>query len=129
MSRPDDLKYTATHEWARIEGDVVTVGITDHAIEQLSDLAYVDLPEVGESVEKGGTFGEVESTKTVADLVAPIGGEVIEANSELEENLQLLSTDPFGAGWIAKFRVSGDPDVSGLLDAAGYEDHIKTESH
>ena len=129
MSRPDDVKYTVTHEWARLEGDVVTVGITDYAVEQLSDLAFVDLPESGLSLEKGSRFGEIESTKTVADLIAPVSGEVVEANTEVVENLELLTHSPFEDGWLVKIRLSDPGELSGLMEAADYQAHVEAEDH
>ncbi|MCZ6792851.1 MAG: glycine cleavage system protein GcvH [Planctomycetota bacterium] len=129
MSRPDDVKYTVTHEWARLEGDVVTVGITDYAVEQLSDLAFVDLPESGVSLEKGSRFGEIESTKTVADLIAPVSGEVVEANTEVVENLELLTHSPFADGWLVKIRLSDPGELSGLMEAVAYQAHVDAEDH
>ena len=129
MARPEELKYTATHEWARIEGDLVTVGITDYAVEQLSDLAFVDLPEVGNTVQKGSRFGEIESTKTVADLIAPVSGEIIEVNSEVTDKLQLLSHSPFQEGWLIKIRASRPEEAVGLMDAKEYQTKVESEEH
>jgi len=126
--RPDDRRYTETHEWAKLDGDTVQVGITDFAVEELSngnegDLVYCDLPEVGRTIGQGETFGEIESVKAVADLNAPVGGEIVEINKEIEEHLEVLSQDPWGKGWLVRIK----PDkatLEHLLDAAKYEEHI-----
>ena len=129
MSRPDDLKYAKSHEWVKVEGDVVTVGISDHAVQLLNDLVYVDLPEVADLTEKGHPFAEVESVKAVADIYAPISGEVIEINEVVSEDLEQLSSDPFGAGWLAKVKMSNPPDLEDLMDVAAYDAHVKSEAH
>ena len=116
---PADLKYTESHEWVRVEGDVATIGITDHAQSELGDVVYVDLPTVGKTLAIGETFGSVESVKTVSDLYAPVAGEVIEVNSELASASELVNSDPYGQGFMIKIRLSGDVPGS-LLDAAGY---------
>ncbi len=108
MTIPADLKYTKEHEWARIEDDVATVGITDHAQEALGDIVFVELPEIGRQVAPGEAFAVVESVKAVSDVYAPVGGEVIEVNEELENAPEKVNTDPYGAGWIAKIRMSGE---------------------
>ena len=128
--RPTDRKYAPTHEWAKIDGDTILVGITDFAIEELSsgntsDLVYCDLPDVGRIVENGETFGEIESVKAVADLNAPVAGEIVEINVEMEEHLELMTDDPWGKGWLVRIKPSGD-DLDALLDAAGYDAHIAT---
>ncbi|MBN1442672.1 MAG: glycine cleavage system protein GcvH [Planctomycetes bacterium] len=128
MSRPDDVVYTRTHEWARIEGETATVGITDHAVEQLGDLVFIDLPEVGSRVRLGESFGEIESTKTVSDLVAPLSGEVVEVNSEAAESVDLVSRSPFEEGWLIKIRSTDAAERSGLLSAAEYEVHVESEA-
>jgi len=108
MSIPADLKYTNEHEWVRIEGDVATIGITDHAQEALGDIVYVELPEIGRQVEAGEAFVVVESVKAVSDTYSPVAGEVIEVNSELETAPDQVNGDCYGAGWLAKVRMSGD---------------------
>ena len=128
--RPTDRKYATSHEWAKIDGDTILVGITDFAIEELSsgntsDLVYCDLPDVGRILENGETFGEIESVKAVADLNAPVAGEVMEINVEMEEHLELMTEDPWGKGWLVRIKPSGD-DMDALLDAAGYDAHIAT---
>ena len=116
---PADLKYTESHEWVRVEGDVATIGITDHAQSELGDVVYVDLPTVGKSLAIGETFGSVESVKTFSDLYAPVAGEVIEVNGELASASELVNSDPYGQGFMIKIRLSGDVPGT-LLDAAGY---------
>ena len=125
---PDDRKYMESHEWAKKDGDVVTVGITAFAVEHLSDLTFLDLPEVGSTIEKGERFGEIESVKAVSDLYAPVGGEVIETNEELADSLDRLMEDAFEGGWMMKLRVSSGDEYDGLMDAAAYEKHIAEEA-
>jgi len=117
---PADLKYAKSHEWVRLDGDIATIGITDFAQSELGDVVYVELPEVGRTLQAGETFGSVESVKTVSDVYAPIAGEVIEVNSALGAQSELVNTDPYDKGFMLKIRVS-DPNAGGdLLDAAGY---------
>lgn len=129
MARPQDLKYTSTHEWVRAEDGVATVGITDYAIEQLGDLAFIDLPETGDTVTRGERCGEIESTKTVADLVAPISGEVVEVNSAVADDPDPVSSSPFESGWLVRIRLSEPSQLEGLLDAAGYQEIVDAEEH
>jgi glycine cleavage system H protein len=117
---PGDLRYTKDHEWVRIEGDTATIGVTDFAAGQLGDVVFVDLPAAGKTVEQFATFGVVESVKAVSDLYAPVSGEVVEVNSELAGNPELVNSDPFGAGWMIKVRLGEAGQVDGLLDPAGY---------
>ena len=124
MSIPQDLQYTKTHEWVRQEGDTATVGITEHAQEELGDVVFVELPEEGDSFEAGDSFGTVESVKAVSDLYAPVAGEVVEVNSALEDAPEKINEDPYGEGWIVKLRTSGDAD---LLSAGEYEKAIEEE--
>jgi glycine cleavage system H protein len=119
VSAPSDLKYTATHEWVRIEGDLATVGITDHAQSELGDIVFVELPAPGRVLGAGDSFGSVESVKTVSDVYSPVGGEVVEVNGALGAQSELVNSDPYGGGWMIKVRVSSQ--VDGLLDAAAYE--------
>ena len=121
MARPNNLKYTPTHEWCKVEGDTATVGITDFAVEQLSDLVFVDLPEVGETVEKGQRFGEVESTKTVSDLMAPMSGTVAAVNGDLPDHPETISQSPFEKGWLIKIRLSKPEEIGTLLDPKAYQ--------
>lgn len=123
------LRYAKTHEWVRVDGDVATVGITDFAVKALTDLVYVDLPAVGKKVAVSDPLGEVESVKAVSDIYAPVGGEIIEVNSALADQLDWLSHDAFGNGWMVKLRMSNPSDVQALLDRTSYEAHCASESH
>lgn len=118
---PEDLKYTAEHEWVRLADGVVRLGITDYAQEQLGDIVYVHLPDVGTSVQAGEPMGELESTKSVSDLFAPITGELVAHNKELDAAPELCNSDPYGDGWIAEIRPNDPSDVDGLLTAADYD--------
>lgn len=118
--RPKDCRYTETHEWVRVEGEVATVGITDFAVEQLSDVVHLELPEIGDQVRQDSPFGEVESVKAVSDLIAPVSGEVLEVHRELLEDLDVLSKDPFRDGWLIKVRVKDPSELTPLLDAGQY---------
>ena len=125
MSVPEELSYTKSHEWVRTEGDTATVGITDHAQEELGDIVYVELPEVGATFEAGESFGTVESVKAVSDLYTPVGGEVIEVNEALDDSPEKINEDPYDDGWIVKLRVSDEG--SGLLSASDYEQLLEEE--
>jgi len=118
---PADLRYTKDHEWVRVEGDTATIGVTDFAANQLGDVVFVDLPEVGRKVDQFATFGVVESVKAVSDLYAPLSGDVVDVNGELGSNPELVNSDPFGGGWMIKVRVVDPAQLGELLDAAGYE--------
>ena len=122
MSNPSDLKYTESHEWVRIDGDTATIGITAHAAESLSDLVFLELPEAGDSVSAGESFGEIESVKAVSELKSPVSGEVREANGALEDELSTINQDPYGKGWMIKVAVSSSPD--GLMDVESYDKFI-----
>lgn len=124
MSYPDDLKYSDQHEWLRIEGDVATVGITDHAQGALGDIVYVELPEVDSEVAAGDSVCEVESVKAVSDIYAPVDGTIVEVNEELDGNEEVVNSDPHGAGWIFKIKLSDSSQLDGLMDAAGYQSHL-----
>ena len=121
MTFPDDRRYAETHEWAKQEGDVVRVGITAFATEQLGDIVYLDLPEVGKTVAHGEVLGEIESVKAVVDLYAPVSGEVIEANNGLLDDLDLVGQDPYGDAWMVLIRADDTAELTSLLDAAAYE--------
>jgi glycine cleavage system H protein len=125
MELPEDLKYTREHEWIVLDGDVATVGITDHAQEQLGDVVYVELPGVGDHVEKSEPFGVVESTKAVSDVYAPVSGEVTEVNDDLPDNPELVNEDPYGDGWLVKIKVGDLADLADLLTAAEYRAFIE----
>jgi glycine cleavage system H protein len=126
MAQPTDRSFTKTHEWVQLAGDVATVGITAYAQEQLGDVVFVELPGVGKVVEKGATLGNIESVKAVSEVFAPVAGEVVEANAELEAHPELINQDPFGKGWLVRLRVVAGA-LDGLLDAAAYEAHLAEE--
>jgi glycine cleavage system H protein len=118
---PAELRYTKDHEWARKEGDVVVVGITAHAVEQLGDITLVTLPDVGTKVKNGERFGDVDSVKAVSELYAPMDGEVVAKNEELDASPEKVNEDPYAAGWMIKIRPSTAADFDGLLSAGDYE--------
>jgi glycine cleavage system H protein len=118
---PKDLRYTKEHEWVRVEGDIATVGITDFAAEQLGDVVFVELPDLGRTIAQFAPVGVIESVKAVSDLFAPLSGDVVEANSELSTSPELLNSEPYGNGWMLRIRVADLAEVEGLLDAAAYE--------
>jgi glycine cleavage system H protein len=118
---PAGLKYTKDHEWARIEGDLIRVGITQHAVEQLGDVTLVDLPKVGTTVKTGAHFGDIESVKAVSELFAPLGGEVVEVNTTLANKPELVNEAPYESGWMIAIRPSDPSQLDALLDAAAYE--------
>ena len=126
MNTPKDCKYTESHEWARLAGDTVTIGITDHAAHTLSDLVYLGLPKKGDAVSAGTTFGEIESVKAVSDLNCPVDGTVVEVNEALTDNLGDVTNDPYGKGWLVKVKLKGGLPA-GLLDADAY-DRLVAES-
>ena len=120
MNIPEDLRYTNDHEWVRVEGKQVRVGITDYAQDALGDVVFVELPKVGDTVEVGGSLGEVESTKSVSDLYAPVSGTVASVNDMLDASPGKLNEDPYGEGWICVLDVADASQIDGLLDAAAY---------
>jgi len=120
MNVPDDLRYSTDHEWARRDGDRLRVGITDFAQDALGDVVFVDLPAEGATVEAGGLLGEVESTKSVSEIYAPVAGEVVAVNRALSDTPETLNADPYGEGWICEIVPSDASDVDRLLDATGY---------
>lgn len=124
MNVPDDLRYTSDHEWARLEDGRVRIGITDYAQDALGDVVFVQLPEPGSTFDSGGTFGEVESTKSVSEVYAPLAGTVVEVNTELADAPQRLNEDPYGEGWICVIEPADPGAFDGLLDAAGYRQLI-----
>ncbi|MEQ1933212.1 MAG: glycine cleavage system protein GcvH [Fimbriimonadaceae bacterium] len=119
MSVPSDLKYTSTHEWVRFENGIATIGITDHAQSELGDIVFVELPAAGRSLQKGDSFGSVESVKTVSDIYSPIAGEIVESNPLLGAQSELVNSDPYGAGWMVKIKT--DESGDDLLGAEAYE--------
>ena len=124
MNIPENLKYTKDHEWCLIEGDLVTVGITDFAQSELGDIVFVEVETEGETLETEEVFGSVEAVKTVSDLFMPIGGTIKEFNEELEASPELVNTDPYGAGWMIKVKVSDSSELDSLLSASEYKDLI-----
>jgi glycine cleavage system H protein len=124
LSIPEELQYTRSHEWVRTEGDTATIGITDHAQDELGDIVFVELPEEGATFDAGDSFGTVESVKAVSDLYTPVGGEVVEVNEALNDSPEKINEDPYGEGWIVKIQVSGDAD---LLSASDYEQILEEE--
>lgn len=125
MELPEDLKYTREHEWVAIEGSVATIGITDHAQEQLGDVVFVELPGVGDRIEKADAFGVVESTKAVSDVYAPLSGEVSEVNDDLPDNPELINEDPYGDGWMVKVTIGDKADLEDLMTADEYRKFIE----
>ncbi|HEV3166951.1 MAG TPA: glycine cleavage system protein GcvH [Isosphaeraceae bacterium] len=126
---PKTLRFTETHEWVHLDGDVATVGISRFAVDQLTDLIMIDLPKVGTPVTAGKGFGEIESVKAVSDLYAPVSGEVVEVNSAVGQNVQLLAEDPYTKGWLIKVRVEDKAAVGGLLDHDAYERKVADSHH
>lgn len=124
MNIPADLKYTKDHEWVKLEGDILTIGITDFAQSELGDIVYVDVDTLDEVIETNEVFGSVEAVKTVSDLFMPLTGEVIELNEALEDAPETVNTDPYGAGWMIKVKVSDVSQFETLLDAEGYKEII-----
>jgi glycine cleavage system H protein len=126
---PKSLRFAPTHEWVSLQDDVATIGISRFAVDQLSDLTLIELPTVGARLAAGKSFGEVESVKSVSDLYAPLAGEVTEVNTEVAGNVQLLSDDPYGEGWLIRMRVDDPSAVAQLMDHADYEKKVAEEAH
>lgn len=124
MSTPNELKYTKDHEWIKIEGDIVTVGITEFAQGELGDIVYVEVETVDETLEREEVFGTVEAVKTVSDLFLPVSGEIIEFNESLEDEPEKVNTDPYGDGWMVKIRMTEPDQIKDLLDAEAYKELI-----
>lgn len=127
MSIPSDLKYSASHEWVRLEGDVAVCGITHHAQDALGDVVFVDMPDVGDDVTKGEGAAEIESVKAVSDIYAPVSGSILEINEALEDAPETVNGDPYGAGWLFKIQVSDAGEMASLLDAAGYQAQLSAD--
>jgi len=121
---PDDLRYTKDHEWVRLQGKRATVGITDFAQSELTDVVYVELPKVGKAVKAGEVLGTVESVKAVSEIFAPLGGKVVEMNKALEDAPEVVNKDPYGQGWMVALEVADPNEAKGLMDAASYRKHI-----
>lgn len=126
---PGDLKYSTTHEWVRVEGDVVTIGITDHAQAELGDITYVDLPEVGRILAYDAQFGEIESVKAVSELYSPVSGEVVGANTEIANSTEVINEDPYEKGWLIKVKLSDTGELAKLLNATDYEKFADEGGH
>ena len=123
-SYPSDLRYHEEHDWARIDGDVATFGITWYAQDQLGEVVFFDPPEVGKSVRKGDPYAEVESVKAVSDVIAPLSGEIVEVNDDLSNDPEAINEDPYEGGWMVKVRLSDPSEVDSLMDAAAYEESL-----
>lgn len=121
MNTPEGLLYHPEHTWARVEGDTATVGITDFAQDELGDVVFVELPEMGDKVSTGEVFGSIESSKSVSELFSPVDGEVVEVNQELEDTPEATNDDPYGEGWIMKVKLSAQPEGSAVVDAQTYK--------
>lgn len=122
---PKECRYAETHEWARAENDIVTVGITGFAVEQLGDIVYLELPKAGAKVQKSSSFGMVESVKATSDLYAPVSGEVTEVNGDISNNLEAFKTDPYGKAWLIKIKASDKKELDSLMDAETYEKQLE----
>jgi len=124
---PKNLKYTETHEWVKIEKYIATVGITDFATKQLTDLVYVELPSMGAKVAKGSSFGVVESVKAVSDLYLPVSGKVVKVNEKLSEEPEIITQDPYGEGWMIKVKIEDETELDTLMDSEEYEEQVRKE--
>ena len=128
MTYSDDRRYTKEHEWVRVEGDIGTVGITDHAQHELGDIVYVDVPKIGARVDQGKSLGSVESVKAVSEIYSPVSGEVTEVNGILAQSPEKLNEDPHGAAWLVKVRLSAAGEIKNLMSAADYQSYVGAES-
>ena len=124
MDLPQNLKYTKEHEWVKIDGDLLIVGITDHAQSELGDIIFIEFPDLNQAISKDEPFGTIEAVKTVADLFAPVSGKIIEINQDLEDNPELVNSDPYGEGWIVKITDFDKSQLDALLDSNNYEEII-----
>ena len=125
MNTPNDIKYTKEHEWVSLDGETATIGITDYAQSQLGDIVFVEFPDINSEINQNETFGVIEAVKTVADLFAPVSGEIIEVNSSLEDSPNLINSDPYGSGWIIKVKIKDSNEYNGLMSSDVYEEHIQ----
>lgn len=123
MNFPEDLKYTSDHEWVRVEGNIVTLGVTDHAASELGDVVYVDIDASG-SVSKGDTIGTIEAVKTVADMFSPVSGSIVEVNESLNDSPEDVNNDAYGAGWMVRIELSDPSELDELMDSASYKESI-----
>ena len=128
MSYPDDLKYSKSHEWVKVDGDVATIGITDYAQKELGEVVFVDLPEVGQVFDTEEEFGTIESVKAVSELYTPIAGEILEHNATLKDEPSAVNEDPHGDGWLLKMKVASNSDLDALMSASEYESYLKEEA-
>ena len=125
MNTPNDIKYTKEHEWVSLDGETATIGITDYAQSQLGDIVFVEFPDINSEINQNETFGVIEAVKTVADLFAPVSGEIIEVNSSLEDSPNFINSDPYGSGWIIKIKINDSNEYNGLMSSDDYEQHIQ----
>ena len=125
MNTPNDIKYTKEHEWVSLDGETATIGITDYAQSQLGDIVFVEFPDINSKINQNETFGLIEAVKTVADLFAPVSGEIIEFNSSLEDSPNFINSDPYGSGWIIKVKIKDSNEYNGLMSSDVYEEHIQ----
>ena len=125
MNTPSDIKYTKEHEWVSLDGETATIGITDYAQSQLGDIVFVEFPDINSEINQNETFGVIEAVKTVADLFAPVSGEIIEVNSSLEDSPNFINSDPYGSGWIIKVKIKDSNEYNGLMSSDVYEEHIQ----
>jgi glycine cleavage system H protein len=126
---PESLRYAKTHEWAALDGDTVTVGLTQFAVDQLTDVIYIDLPDVGDPATAGESFGEIESVKAVSDLYAPVSGDIVAVNKKLETDPTLVSKSPYGDGWVIKIKVAPGTKLDGLMTHEQYQKQTASEAH
>ncbi|MEX0876078.1 MAG: glycine cleavage system protein GcvH [Phycisphaerales bacterium] len=124
MSTPNDRVYSESHEWHKVDGDIVTIGLSTYAVDQLTDVTFVEMMPVGTQVEPGGSVGEVESVKTTSDIYSAAGGEIIEVNEALSDNPELVNNDPYGDGWLVKLRISDRGSLGDCMDAEAYDDSL-----
>ena len=129
MTAPAELRYTKTHEWVRLDGDVATIGLTDHAQQELGDITYVELPDQGSALAQNEPFGVVESVKAAADVYAPLDGEVVERNETVVDSPELVNASPYGDAWLIKIRVNDPSQIESLMDAAAYDEHAAASAH
>ena len=126
-SYPDDRFYSKSHEWVRVEGDIATIGITDHAQKELGDVVFVELPDVGEIFDEGQEFGTIESVKAVSEIVLPVAGEIVEVNAALSDTPEIVNSDPHGAGWMVRISIKDAGELSGLMRGEAYTAYVKEE--
>jgi len=124
MNFPKELKYTEEHEWARQDGDQIIIGITDYAQSELGDVVYLDLPSVGDHFKQNESFGSIEAVKAASDLYMPVSGEVTEVNSVLADTPETINADPYGEGWMIKIKIDSEDELTALMDADGYQEHV-----